>query len=170
MDALSQSPITDKSLGGLILIVDDNPFDSDAACLWLTEAGRDEGLDFRFHESASGHDGLAACRSEMPSCILLGSCLPDMDGLEFLARLKDDLGEVLIPVVMLTEASNQAHPAAALRAGAQECLPKQFMRSQMLLRAVQSAQDRFVMFAGDRQAAAEALREREALFMPPLPA
>jgi hypothetical protein len=40
----------------------------------------------------------------------------------------------------------------------------------MLLRAVQSAQDRFVMLAGDRQAAAEALREREALFMPPLPA
>jgi len=147
----------------VIHIVDDNPDDRAAVRLYLSEPGLEEGMKFRFRESGKGKQALAACRSEPPDCILLDYYLPDMDGLEFLTRLKQDSGEIPVPVVMLTGTASKSLAVAALRAGAQEYLPKRFMGSEMLLRAVQSAQDRFVQLANRRRTEAALAASEEML-------
>jgi PAS domain S-box-containing protein len=135
----------------VILVVDDSQEDRDAAILYLTEAGREEGITFRFCESSKGEDGLAVGRSEAPSCILLDYYLPDMTGLEFLTRLKEEDGEVPLPVVVLTGSGEKSLALDALQAGAQEYLPKRVMGPEMLLRAIQSAQNRFGLLTERRR-------------------
>ena len=137
-----------------VLIVDDNPDDRTAIRSFLSRACVAEGLDFSFCEANTGERGLAAYRSEAPDCVLLDYFLPDMNGLEFLASVEAEFGVVTLPVVLLTGFADRSVGRAALRAGAQEYLPKQFLGPEMLLRAVESAKDRFDLCADRRRAEA----------------
>jgi PAS domain S-box-containing protein len=140
-----------------VLIVDNSREDRTAARLCLSEAAIEDGLHITILEAATYAAGLAECRSAMPGCILLDHSLPDMTGLDFLALLAGDSGEVPVPVVMMTGSADKALTAAALRAGAQEYLPKQFAEPELLLRAVQSARERFDLKAECRRIKAEPL-------------
>jgi len=133
-----------------ILVVDDRPEDRTAARIFLTEAGQLEGLRFKFSENATGESALAAVRSTAPDCILLDYYLPDMDALEFLHLLREKSGETPVPVVVFTGIAKRDLASAALRAGAQEYLPKRLMSPEMLLRAIESARDRFKLHAERR--------------------
>jgi len=145
-----------------ILIVDDSPEDREAICEYLSRASVREGFTFDYLETGKGGDGLAIWRAESPDCILLDHHLPDMSGLEFLAHLKAGASETPVPVVMLTGSTDRSLAGAALRAGAQEYLPKQFLGSELLPRAVQSSRHRFSLIA-ERRRAEEALVEAGAL-------
>ena len=150
-------------MSALILIIEDNPEDREAARLSLSEAAQTEGLILRFSECGSGEAGLAACHSETPKCILLDHNLPDMDGLEFLRRLKAGAQELPIPVVVLTGSVDRSLATDALRAGAHEYLPKRSIEPETLFRAVKSAQDRFKLIASDVAVRESESRLREVL-------
>jgi PAS domain S-box-containing protein len=137
-----------------ITIVDDSPDDRAAVCALLSDAGLKFGVRLQYRQAATGHDGLASCRREAPDCLVLDHSLPDMNGLDFLAHLRRDPGDVLFPVVMLTGSADPGLTSAALRSGAQEYLPKRLMEPEMLLRAVQSARDRFALMVERRDAEA----------------
>jgi PAS domain S-box-containing protein len=143
-----------------ILIVDDSPEDAAVIRANLSSGGAAEGQAFRFRQCEKGEEGLAACHAELPDCIVLDHQLPDMDGVEFLGRLKDALGNTLVPVVVLTGSADKALSAAVLSAGAQEYLPKRFMEPEMLFRAVRTARDRFALLAA-RRADERALADKE---------
>ncbi len=138
-----------------ILIVDDSQEDRSAICHYLSEAAIEAKLDFQFCQSAKGEDGLAAYHAEAPACILLDYYLPDMNGLEFLNRLRGADGEIPLPVVMLTGSTDRSLVLDSLAAGAQEYLPKRLMEPEMLLRAIQSAQNRFILLADQRRTQTE---------------
>lgn len=145
-----------------ILIVDDSPEDRTAIRLYVSEAALQDRLNLTCREAATGSAALAACRDQIPDCILLDHFLPDMDGLEFLARLTAVRGgELQVPVVMLTGSADKALTAAALRAGAQEYLPKHLLGPELLLRAMKSARDRCALLA-ERRAIEADLREASA--------
>ena len=135
-----------------LLIVDDSPEDRECIREYLSINSLEECITYAYLEADKGEDGLALYRAALPDCILLDHCLPDMSGLDFLSHLKAGAAEVPVPVVMFTGSTDRALAEAALRAGAQEYLPKQFLGSELLPRAVRSSRHRFSLIAERRRA------------------
>ncbi|NRR29403.1 response regulator [Oxalobacteraceae bacterium] len=75
-------------------------------------------------EADSGAQGLQLAAALRPDCILLDYHLPDLSGLEFLARLASASGAAAPPVMMLTGADSAAVAAEAMRGGARDYLVK----------------------------------------------
>src|SRR5215213_8618487 len=103
----------------LILIVDDSPEDRALYRRLLEQDGENH---YRFLEEETGEDGLAAALAERPACLLLDYRLPDVDGLEFLARLRTE--EEHLPVIILTGQGSEAVAVEAMKSGAQDYLLK----------------------------------------------
>ncbi|WP_084069201.1 response regulator [Paraburkholderia heleia] len=81
-------------------------------------------VDFVLVEAETGREGLRLLVSEKPDCVLLDYNLPDMTGLEFLAELAGDAGEIVVPVMVLTGGDSAAVAAELMRRGARDYLGK----------------------------------------------
>jgi two-component system chemotaxis response regulator CheY len=88
-----------------------------------------EDFDFSVSEAEDGRAALEACRRSMPDMILLDWHLPVMDGLEFLANLRQMDNGKRPKVVFCASEADVAQIARALRAGADEYILKPFDRS-----------------------------------------
>lgn len=104
-----------------ILLVEDDAVDRMACRRMLA---RDPDYDFILTEADSGQEGLQLAHEQNPDCILLDYHLPDLNGLEFLAALTSDSGEVAIPVMMLTGTDNATIAVEAMKRGAGDYLIK----------------------------------------------
>jgi CheY-like chemotaxis protein len=80
----------------LMLVIDDDP----TACDLIARTLRGEG--FRVQTSNSGKEGLMLMRELHPVAITLDVMMPEMDGWEVLATLKEDPELARIPVIMVT--------------------------------------------------------------------
>src|SRR5690349_6055689 len=118
----------------LILIVDDSPEDR---ALYRRLLEQDGESHYRFLEAETGEEGLAAALAENPACLLLDYRLPDVDGLEFLTRLR--AREVHLPVIVLTGQGSEAVAVEAMKSGAQDYLLKGSITRARLQGAVQNA-------------------------------
>jgi CheY-like chemotaxis protein len=88
---------TTKDTGGPVLIVDDDP-----AVRHLVQNAV-EGVDLKAATAENGKAGLAwLAANPLPSLILLDLMMPEMDGFEFLDRLRAAAQWRDIPVVVLT--------------------------------------------------------------------
>ncbi len=105
-----------------ILIVEDDIVDR-MACR-RSFAQDDHDYEFVLDEAETARDGLHLAKTKNPDCVLLDYHLPDMNGLEFLAELRNDQGEILVPVIMLTGADNASVAVEAIKRGAQDYLVK----------------------------------------------
>ena len=95
-----------------ILIVDDN--------LQLLKMHQ-KILSFAGYEvevAKDGKEGLEKVKSGKPSVILLDIMMPEMDGLEVLEILKSDQETKTIPVIMLSNLSDEVHAQEAVKKGA----------------------------------------------------
>ncbi len=104
-----------------VLVVEDDTVDRMACRRVLAAAGAGR---FALCEADSGAAGLAMASAGRPDCILLDYCLPDVTGLEFLARLADAHAGRMPPVLMLTGAVSAALAAESIRRGARDYLFK----------------------------------------------
>src|SRR4029077_14210805 len=88
-----------------ILVVDDDPVDREIykRCLQQSQVWR-----FEFAEADCAAAGIQMLESWLPDCTLLDFNLPDMDGIEVLAKLHHEDGRVSCPVVMLTAFGDEA--------------------------------------------------------------
>jgi signal transduction histidine kinase len=68
---------------------------------------------FAVEESASGLDGIARARSSVPDLVIADTHLPDIEGLELAARLKQDRMLAEIPVVALGPSDTEHDVALA---------------------------------------------------------
>ncbi len=113
-----------------ILIVEDDLVDRMACRRALVQ---DPNYEFVLTEADTGREGLQLAHEQKPDCVLLDYHLPDLDGLEFLAELRNDLGEIPVPVMMLTGADNASVAVEALKRGAQDYLVKDTNRQYLEL-------------------------------------
>jgi PAS domain S-box-containing protein len=124
-----------------ILIIDDERADREIfkCCLQQTPEWK-----FAFAEADSAAAGLKKYRTWRPDCILLDRNLPDMDGIEALARLGIAPGGFRCAVVMLTAYGDEELAVTAMKAGAMDYLPKAAVTANGLLaRTVVNVIDRF---------------------------
>ncbi|PXW25629.1 hybrid sensor histidine kinase/response regulator [Paraburkholderia caballeronis] len=103
------------------LLVDDDLVDR-IACRRALAA--DDTYDFVLIEAETGGEGLRLVAEHKPDCVLLDYHLPDQTGLEFLAALANDAGEIAVPVMVLTGGDSAAVAAELMRRGARDYLGK----------------------------------------------
>ena len=124
----------DKAGGSHILIIDDSPEDR-RAYKRLLDRGCAGG--YVVSEAGTAKGGMELCVRESPDCILLDYHLPDLDGLELLAKLSD--GGAHAPVIMLTGQGSEPVAVEALKRGAQDYLVKDKLTPEGLERAITHA-------------------------------
>ena len=95
-----------------VLIIDDD----DAISTVFATALKKEG--YEAVHSPSGADGLEKAKSEHPDLILLDQILPDMQGNQILKQLKSEEGTKNIPVIILSNFSQEELVREAINAGA----------------------------------------------------
>ena len=101
-----------------LLYAEDNAQDADLTRTYFEH----EAADFALEVVETGAQCLARLAAEHFDLLLLDKRLPDMDGLDLLARLR--AGGQGLPVVMVTGIGDDETVARALRAGAADYVPK----------------------------------------------
>ena len=108
------------SAGNLVLIADDDVDIVRFVALNLRLEG------FEVVVANNGRDALDKAVELRPSLIVLDTMMPCLDGYEVCARLRDELREAQIRVIMLTAKSLEADRAMAFTAGADDWVTKPF--------------------------------------------
>jgi len=101
-----------------ILIVEDDDF--------FRELLRKKFLpeDFNVFEATDGEKGVKAVKDKNPDLILLDLLLPNVDGFEFLLKIKAEATTSSIPVIILSNLGQQEDIERGLKLGANDYLIK----------------------------------------------
>jgi CheY-like chemotaxis protein len=124
-EAASEPSEPESTPAPLVLIVDDSP---DHRLLYREFL---EFCGFRVQTAADGEQGIAAARAEWPAVILMDLAMPRMDGWEAIHRLRADPMTADIPIVAISAYAFGDEPVKAREAGADLCLSKPCLPSQV---------------------------------------
>jgi two-component system KDP operon response regulator KdpE len=83
------------------------------------------------HEAATARDGLAQAATRTPDVVLLDLGLPDVDGIDFIRRLRE---WAATPIIVLSARGLERDKVAALDAGADDYLTKPFGVEELMAR------------------------------------
>lgn len=101
-----------------VLVVDDDPLTLSAMRDLLSGQG------FAATTAASALEASDYLSKELPDVILLDIQMPDLDGLEFLTRLRDDKRTRSIPIIMVTALDDNEYCIRGLDGGAFDYMTK----------------------------------------------
>jgi CheY-like chemotaxis protein len=107
-----------------ILVVDDSMFQRKNICSVLTAAG------FATVEAENGRDGLEKVGAALPDIILTDLLMPEMDGMQFLAALREN--NITTPVFVLTSDIQANKRTTCLELGAAGFLSKPLRKDELL--------------------------------------
>jgi two-component system KDP operon response regulator KdpE len=125
-----------------VLVIDDEPQIRRALKTILTEKG------FRVSLAARGEEGLALAAANDPDLIILDLGLPDLDGIEVCARLRE---WTKTPIIVLSVREGERDKVAALDRGADDYLTKPFGIEELLARLRVALRHRFPTATGDEK-------------------
>ena len=108
-----------------ILVIDDEPQILRAMRAILAEK------QFRVTTASRGEDGLTLAAANEPDLVILDLGLPDMDGVEVCARLRE---WTQVPIIILSVRDSERDKVAALDMGADDYLTKPFGIEELLAR------------------------------------
>ncbi|BAW96693.1 two-component hybrid sensor and regulator [[Synechococcus] sp. NIES-970] len=84
----------------------------------------------------NGREGVAMARQQQPDLILMDIQMPEMDGLEAIARIRQDPAIATTPIIALTALAMKGDRERCLQAGADEYVSKP-VRLKALLQLIQ---------------------------------
>lgn len=119
-----------------ILIVDDSEDDRDH-CEELLEEDPDR--EWLITETGDSVEGLRLVEDHRFDCVLLDYSMPGLNGIAVMNRLREKNAEV--PVVMLTGQGTERIAVEAMKAGAQDYIPKQDLAFPRLAEVIVEAID-----------------------------
>jgi len=114
----------------LVLVIDDEEAIRSSLRMILEYEG------YRFAGAGAGREGLEAAASLRPDLVLLDIKMPRMDGLEVLAKLREE--HPALPVVMISGHGTITTAVEAIRAGAFDFMEKPLERDVVLHRVVRA--------------------------------
>jgi two-component system KDP operon response regulator KdpE len=123
-----------------VLVIDDEPQMRRALKTILTEKG------FRVSLAGRGEEGLALAAANEPDLIILDLGLPDIDGIEVCARLRE---WTQTPIIVLSVREGERDKVAALDRGADDYLTKPFGIEELLARLRVAMRHRMPAADGD---------------------
>jgi two-component system, chemotaxis family, chemotaxis protein CheY len=85
----------------------------------------------KVHEASDGNEALAKLKAEKVGLILSDINMPNMDGIEFLTKVKADVAFKDVPIIMVTTEGSQAKVMQALELGAIGYVKKPFTADQI---------------------------------------
>ncbi len=109
----------------LILLIEDEPQMRRFLRITL------QGHGYRLVEAANGQEGLMQAATRNPDVVLLDLGLPDLDGLEVTARLRE---WTQTPIVVISAREQEQDKVKALDAGADDYLTKPFSAEELMAR------------------------------------
>jgi CheY-like chemotaxis protein len=109
----------------LVLVVDDSP---EARGLYGEYL---EYLGFRVETAENGAQAIQSAHREWPAIIIMDLAMPGLDGWQAIKRLKSDPRTADIPIVALSAIPFGEEPKRAREAGADLCLSKPCLPSQL---------------------------------------
>jgi serine phosphatase RsbU (regulator of sigma subunit) len=146
-------------------VVDDEPANRDLLGRRLRRMGHEVA------EAATGEEALAAMRGGGVDLVLLDIMLPDISGIDVLARIRAEPAWRHIPVLMVSALDEMASVIRCIELGAEDYLPKPF--DPVLLRARVDAclvkkrsRDREQLYARSLERELEIGREIQGAFLP----
>jgi DNA-binding response OmpR family regulator len=120
------------TVGARVLVAEDDRYLRRAAEARLRQQG------FTVLTAADGEEALRVARSEKPDLILLDLIMPKVQGFEVLRALKEAEPTAHIPVIILSNLSQDSDRAQCLESGAAAYFVKANLSLQDLVRAVQA--------------------------------
>lgn len=128
-----------------ILIVDDSEEDRASCRRYLTQGGE---RTYSFHEAETLEEGVALFQALTPDCVLLDFNLPDGDGLEFAARVREHGEADTFSIILMTGQGSEELVMEAMKNGVTDYLPKRLVNRNSLCRTVLHAIERVVLHRG----------------------
>jgi two-component system, OmpR family, KDP operon response regulator KdpE len=108
-----------------ILVIDDEPQIRKFLRISLNAYG------YEVIEAVRGEDGVAKCATQTPDLVILDLGLPDLDGREVIARIRE---WSKVPIIVLSVRAGEAEKVAALDRGADDYVAKPFGIHELLAR------------------------------------
>ncbi len=112
-----------------IMIVDDEPINIKVLRKYLSTASYEN-----FVTCSDAQSAISIVRQERPDLLLLDVVMPNVNGLDILAHLRQDKRLSGIPIIILTASSNPKIKTQALEIGATDFLAKPVDPSELILR------------------------------------
>ncbi|MGK7955172.1 MAG: diguanylate cyclase [Crocosphaera sp.] len=122
-----------------LLIIDDNQEDRFTFKRYLNKRNDQ---DYQIHEASSGREGLDILKKLPVDGILLDSCLPDIDGIQFLQELQNNFFYSDFAIILLTGVENETIALEAIKYGAQDYLIKDDLTPESLRKSLYLAVER----------------------------
>jgi len=91
---------------------------------------------FEVFQAGDGETGLAIALKEHPDLILLDIIMPKMDGMTLLKKLRTDAWGKKVPVIILTNLSDDRNIAEAMEGGVYDFLVKSSWEADDLVKRV----------------------------------
>ena len=139
-----------KVITPVINIVDDDRMARESL-KWLAESAH-----LHVQEFDRGMEFLSKFNSDTPGCVVLDVRMPDINGMELFARLKDTGAD--IPVIIVTGHADVAMAVRAMKAGAFDFVEKPY-NDALMLEVIQNALTRD-KYSRDRQTRVNEIKQK----------
>ncbi|MDH4217771.1 MAG: sigma-54 dependent transcriptional regulator [Candidatus Aminicenantes bacterium] len=123
-----------------VLIVDDEKVIRDSCSQILKKEG------YKVKVASEGNGGLSSFKEEVFHVVILDLKLPGMDGMEVLARIKEESPET--PVIIITGFASIESAVEAIKKGAFEYLTKPFTPEELRVSIKKAIESRKIFFEG----------------------
>jgi PAS domain S-box-containing protein len=124
----------------IVLIVDDS---IEERTTYRSYLDRESTFRYTVWEAESAEAALQLCDRKLPDCIVLDYFLPDRNGLDLLAELKNSTGENCPPIIMLNDRGNEAIAIQAFKIGVEDYLIESEITLESFLYVTRTAIENF---------------------------
>lgn len=104
------------------------------------------GKEYRTLEAVDGKQGLDVTLSELPDIIISDIMMPEMDGIEFLKKIKENPNTSHIPVILLSAKSSIEDRVQGLEYGADDYISKPFNSTYLKARVHSLLKQREILY------------------------